>query len=256
MSKINDTGWVKVYRKMQENPHYFSEPFCRNMAWIDLILLANHDDNFFRCRGVRVEVKRGQIGWGIEEIAKRWKWSRGKLERFLVELETDRQIVRQKNNVTTLISITNYSKYQSNDNANNKADGHQTVKQTVKQTDINKNEKNYKNEKNIEAFAEKILNPDKFPTWRQECLKFLNDDYFKTTFCKNESIPMGNLEAHMKDFLVDVNQRGLFKDDIGLKSHFINYYKKHLKNKEDGLSTSNGFVDVPENQNYEDMEVW
>lgn len=142
------SGWVKIYRKITDKKGYFAEPFCRNMAWVDLLLLANHDDNFFRVRGVRVDVKRGQVGHGLEKLAERWQWSRGKAERFLNELENESQIVRQKNNVTTLISVCNYQLYQDSDNANSKANSKANGQQTVKQTDINKKEKNEKNEKN------------------------------------------------------------------------------------------------------------
>lgn len=114
------SGWIKLYRKITENPLYFSEPFNRSLAWIDMLLLANHADSFFFKRGVKVEVKRGQIGYDLDSLAKRWKWSRGKVERFIKFLENDNQIVRQKTNVTTLISIVNYKDYQTDDKANDK----------------------------------------------------------------------------------------------------------------------------------------
>lgn len=138
----NNIGWVKIHRKMIDNPGYLSEPFCRNMAWVDLILLANYKEGFYRVRNIRVNVARGQVGYAVETLATRWKWSRGKVERFIKELEEDNQIVRQKNNVTTLFTIVNYELYNgdgkandnaddnTNDNANNKATGHQTVTQT------------------------------------------------------------------------------------------------------------------------------
>jgi hypothetical protein len=124
-----------------DNSLYFSEPFNRSMAWIDMLLLANHSDNFFFKRGIRVDVKAGQIGYDLESLGKRWKWSRGKVERFLDMLEMDSQIVRQKTNVTTLISIVNYMDYQTDDKANNKANEHQIVNQT----ETNKNDKKEKN---------------------------------------------------------------------------------------------------------------
>lgn len=114
------SGWIKLHRKITDNPLYFSEQFNRSMAWIDLLLLANYADNYFFKRGVRVDVKTGQVGYDLDSLAKRWKWSRGKVERFLKMLENDNQIVRQKNNVTTLISIVNYKEYQQDDKANNK----------------------------------------------------------------------------------------------------------------------------------------
>lgn len=82
------------------------------MAWIDLLLLANHEDNYFTVRGVRVDVKRGQTGLAIVNLAKRWKWSQGKIKRFLNELRVDTKIEYQNTNVTTIISILKYEEYQ------------------------------------------------------------------------------------------------------------------------------------------------
>lgn len=142
------SGWIKLHRKIHESARYFSEPFCRNMAWVDLLLLANHDDNFFRCHGIRVDVKRGQCGQSMPNLAKRWKWSKGKVKRFLDELVGDSQIVLQKTNVTTLITILNYESYQGDDTANGtaKKPANRTASDTANgpQTDPNKNVKNEK----------------------------------------------------------------------------------------------------------------
>jgi hypothetical protein len=138
------SGWIKLHRKITENPLYFSEPFNRSMAWIDMILLANHSDNYFFKRGIRVDVKIGQIGYDLDTLGKRWQWSRGKVERFMQMLENDNQIVRQKTNVTTLISIVNYKEYQCDSKAdskpnrkpNNKADGNKQELKELKEENI------------------------------------------------------------------------------------------------------------------------
>lgn len=152
------SGWIKIYRKIMENPLYFSEPFNRSLAWIDMLLLANHADSFFFKRGVKVEVKRGQIGYDLDSLAKRWKWSRGKVERFIKFLENDNQIVRQKTNVTTLISIVNYKDYQKDDKANDKADDNSNSKPNSKpndKADGNKQEcKELKEEKELKECKE------------------------------------------------------------------------------------------------------
>ena len=96
-----------------DHPLYLSEPFTRMQAWIDLILLANHKDNYFYVRGNRIDVKRGQIGVSSRNLGIRWQWSRGKVDRYLKELEKDCQIEPQKNNLTTILSIVNYDDYQS-----------------------------------------------------------------------------------------------------------------------------------------------
>ena len=141
-------GWIKIHRKIFKNPFYFSEPFNRALAWIDLILLANHEDNFFYKRGIKVDVKRGQVGYDLESLGIRWKWSRGKVERFILELENEGQIVRQKNNITTLLSIVNYSEYQKHDKADSKANDKADSKADSKANGSKQECKEVKNDKN------------------------------------------------------------------------------------------------------------
>lgn len=151
------SGWVKMHRKLQSNPIWLSEPFTRGQAWVDLILLANHSKGFLRARGVRVDVERGQVGMSHVKLSERWTWSRGKVKRFLNELEMDQQIVQQNNNITCLISIVNYNEYQGGDTANDTpsdtTDGQQTVQQTGSKQYTNKKEKNLKKEKNVKKFT-------------------------------------------------------------------------------------------------------
>lgn len=107
-----ESGWIKLYRSSFNNKLYFSDPFTRWQAWTDLILLANHKDGVIRKRGVKVIVERGQLGHSERTLAKRWKWSRGKVRRFLDELKMEQQVIPQKTNVTTLLTIVNYNEYQ------------------------------------------------------------------------------------------------------------------------------------------------
>ncbi len=132
-----NNGWIKLHRKITDDPMYFSETFTRMQAWIDMILLANYSEGFFYIRGNKVTVNRGQIGYSQESLAKRWKWSRGKVRRFLKQLENDGKIVQQKSSVITLISIVNYDAYQSDGTTDSTTDG--------RQTDINKKNKKNKN---------------------------------------------------------------------------------------------------------------
>ncbi len=111
-------GWIKIYRKLADSQLWLSEPFTRGQAWADLIILANHEDNYFRVRGIKVDVKRGQVGYTSASLASRWRWSKGKVLRFLNELENEMQIETQKNNATTLISILNYYEYQGDGTQN------------------------------------------------------------------------------------------------------------------------------------------
>lgn len=150
------TGWISIHRQLCDKKIWLSEPFTRGQAWVDLLMLANYENGFIRVRGVRHEVKRGQVGWSEITLAKRWKWSRGKVRRFFQELEeNEQQIVQEKNNVTTLISIVNYEKYQNCNTANGTTSSTTNGQQTVQQTDTNNknNKNNKKNKKEIHGFV-------------------------------------------------------------------------------------------------------
>lgn len=196
------SGWIKIYRTLSESPGYFSESFCRNMAWIDMILIANHKPGFIRKRGIRIDLKRGDIGISLEEMATRWSWSKGKVIRFLNELETDGQIVTQKNNVTSCISIVNYEKYQTGGNANDNSDsntngyaddnanGTQTERKQVR----NKNVKKGNNEKEEFGspklfFVDQLVfpwNTDNFKKSWDRWIRYKKDQY-KFIYKSNDS---------------------------------------------------------------------
>ena len=90
-----NNGWVKLHRKLADHELWLAEPFTRGQAWIDLLLLANHKTGFIRRRGITVKVERGQVAWGEEALAHRWRWSRNKLRRFFSELTGRGMISRQ-----------------------------------------------------------------------------------------------------------------------------------------------------------------
>lgn len=107
------SGFFLINRGLVSSDLWLSEEFTRGQAWIDLIGLANYKAGIIRKRGVRIELKRGHVGWSQMALSERWQWSRGKVIRYLDELERDGRIVQQKNNVTTLIYIVNYESYQN-----------------------------------------------------------------------------------------------------------------------------------------------
>ncbi len=112
---------VVIDESLFEDKHYFAEPFTKTMAWIDLLLLANHEDEYIVKRGIKILVKRGTVEYDLDSLAKRWRWSRGKVERYLTGRQTSNQTSNQKSNVTTLISIVNYEGYLENGSENGKA---------------------------------------------------------------------------------------------------------------------------------------
>lgn len=111
---MGSKGWIKLHRKLEQNFLWEEKPFSKAQAWIDLLLIANHDDG---------KVYRSQR-W----LAKRWGWSHTKVRRFLNRLEEERMIKVHSSgvpqNVTqnvpqsvpplkSSISLLNWASYQS-----------------------------------------------------------------------------------------------------------------------------------------------
>jgi uncharacterized phage protein (TIGR02220 family) len=178
-------GYIKLWRAIWDNEFWPVErPYTRPEAWLDMLMLANFKATSFRKRGKRVEVKRGQLGRSIKGLADRWNWSQGKVDRYLVELaEGDEpQIEYQKSNLTTIITIINYEKYQGDSEQNGEqtetkrgADGDQTgTSKEVKE--LNKKDK----KKDISPLIKEIIDDlnevcgKRFSHTTDETVKFIN----------------------------------------------------------------------------------
>ncbi len=144
-------GYIKLWRKIEDDDMWFEEPFTPGQAWVDMLLLANHKEKTFSVRGNLVTIKRGQIGYSEATLGKRWKWSRGRVRRYLLRLNLIQQIEQHKSPVLTVISIIKYDLYQPNGTTDDTTER----QQTVQQKDTNKNVKNDKNVKKVS-----ILQPE------------------------------------------------------------------------------------------------
>ena len=146
MRNLKIKGWVRLHRQIEDNNLWFLESFTKAQAWIDLFLNANHKKGFIQIRGNIINIERGQIGWSELTMVERWRWSKNKVRRFLKLLETEQQIKQQKTFLTTIITILNYDKFQTDE---------EMIQQTIQQKDsrrysrryTNKNDKNVKNDK-------------------------------------------------------------------------------------------------------------
>lgn len=115
---MGNKGFIKLPRNIIDESHYYSEPFTRTHAWIDLLLLANYQDTTALVRGVKIVVKRGQVCRSITELAKRWKWSRNRVMRFTEGLVDAERVHVQKSPIVNVYTIRDYEEYQGNGAAN------------------------------------------------------------------------------------------------------------------------------------------
>ena len=152
-----DKGWIRLHRQLEDNPLWLAEPFTKGQAWVDLILLANHQKGEIWVRGNCIKLERGQVGRSEETLAQRWKWSRGKVRNFIKTLEKRQQIEQQKSKVLSVLTVINYDQYQANKPSNSTTERHQNDDRKTSerhQNDTNKKNNNLimekcKNEKNI-----------------------------------------------------------------------------------------------------------
>lgn len=108
------SGWVKIYRASTENWTFDNdEPKCSYAAWIDLILMMNHENKKTKIRGTVLEIRRGQKLTSIRKLAERWHWTRKRASNFLKTLQKDGMIyIDESHKWGTLITVCNYNDYQ------------------------------------------------------------------------------------------------------------------------------------------------
>lgn len=150
-----DKGWIKLSRDIQDHWLWKEKPFDRKSAWIDLLLMVNHQDSKYMLRGRLVEVKRGQCGTSIVRLALRWGWSRKKVRSFLRTLEEDQMVTVKGTAQGTTITVINYGLFQSQGPTKGTAKEQQREQQRNSSGNTNKNDKRMK--KNVE---EKTLLPE------------------------------------------------------------------------------------------------
>lgn len=123
-----DTGWIKLSRRLLQSKYYLGEKFTRSMCWIDLLLLAEwRNERSFYHRGIQVVVKRGQIVISLDDLHKRWQLSVNTVRSRLAEMQKDGRIDLETNNVISKITILNYEKYQGVDYAPDAAESNHTA---------------------------------------------------------------------------------------------------------------------------------
>ena len=156
MAKKANNGWVKLHRKIQSGWLWESdEPFDRRSAWIDLILMVNHEDRRVLINGNPVIIGAGQRWISVRTLAQRWGWSKGKVTRFLNLLERDAMVTLQKTEHGTLLTLINYEFFQTGRDANRDAneDTHKDADRDTVGTKQELIRTNNKNERRISGSA-------------------------------------------------------------------------------------------------------
>ena len=137
------TGWIKLHRSLMHNEVWEDRPFCSGAAWVDLLMMAGHQDRSLWIDGVQVELKRGEIMTSMSKLGLRWGWDRRKVSRFLRWLQTRSMIGLKVSRKMTNITLSNYETY----NGSLPTDVQQDVQQDANRTAQSRMSKNVREER-------------------------------------------------------------------------------------------------------------
>lgn len=107
-------GFIYLHRKILNNPYLNDKPFCRGFAWCVLLALTNRKVGYIDVKnGQQIKLMRGDCGYSQKALADIFGWSRGKVKRFLNELEK-RKMIQQKIVANhTIIRVLKFNIYQN-----------------------------------------------------------------------------------------------------------------------------------------------
>ena len=144
-----DKGWIKLNRQIQDHWIWSNHEYA--FAWIDLLLLVNHESRKIMVNGIPTVIKRGQTLTSIKKLAARWGWGRNTVYRFLNALERDKMVTRVGTSNGTTLTIENYGKFQDKGNTNGTPN--RTSNETTGGTSDGTQTRKNKNEKEIKENA-------------------------------------------------------------------------------------------------------
>lgn len=176
-------GWISVHRSLQSNWLWSDKPFSKGQAWIDVLLLANHQDNKFLLGNELVEVEQGSFITSELKLMDRWGWSKSKVRSFLKLLESDGMLVKKSDTKKTTLTVVNYKHYQDKETTERPQNNHEeTAKKPPEDTNNNVNNDNNKYSAFFEEIWSKYPNKKgkgKVSTTKKKELYKLGDEIFR-----------------------------------------------------------------------------
>lgn len=147
-------GWVKLHRKMLENP-IVTKDGDHIAVWVYLLLNATHTEYDVVFKGERTTLQAGQLLTGRKSMSEKLKINETKIQRVLKCFESEHQIEQQTSNQNRLVTIVNWNEYQHSEQPNEQqVNNNRTTNE--QQVNTNKNVKNINNDKNIYLYLYNI----------------------------------------------------------------------------------------------------
>jgi len=108
-------GFVKWYRSAREHWTHFLQQkrsATDHEAFLDLLQEANYKRSTIERDGKIIHINRGQVLTTEDNLARRWRWSRGKVRRFLSAAQGFAEIQRETVQGISILTLCNYDKWQ------------------------------------------------------------------------------------------------------------------------------------------------
>ena len=105
-----NNGWIKLHRRILENPIVRKPKYIT--LWIVILLKANHKEKEMIWNNDVISVKSGQFITGRKELSRETGIPETTIERILKFLESRHQIRQHKTTKYRLITIVNWQEYQ------------------------------------------------------------------------------------------------------------------------------------------------
>jgi DNA-binding transcriptional regulator YhcF (GntR family) len=163
----NNNGWIKLHRKILENPTSSNLELLG--LWSYILLNINHKPSDFYLGFQKIHLESGQGIFSQKKLSEKFKVSLSKIHRMLKILESEKQIEKQGESKYTVITVINWELYQNIEKENeNQTETKQ--KTNRKQIETNNNDKNIKNDKNDKKQIQNIYISPKIQNTFEESL--------------------------------------------------------------------------------------
>ncbi len=229
-------GFIYIHRKLLENPLLNKKPFCKGFAWITLCILANKEAGYTPVKnGGKIKILRGECGYSKKALADIFGWSRGKVDRWLSELEKARMIQQKKAENHTVIRIVKYNAYQTKQQNSSKIEKDDTQKSAaimqcsdhfskkmIQQTGIE-----IEQQKNIKTIQQKKVENNDYITISKSELEKMIQQKIKETNTKTDT---NNNIYNTKEYIyisssIEENSKNKIADDE--REILKNYVKRN-----------------------------
>jgi len=117
------SGFVVMSRDWLDHAVFYGDEFSRRDAWAWLIANAAWKPTKARLKGTTVELERGELCFSVRFLARKWRWSKSRADRWLHTLRAEGMIAtRSKTGAVAgqragqgpaIIFVRNYDKFQA-----------------------------------------------------------------------------------------------------------------------------------------------